>query len=68
MSRKPGNMPRSDYGIFLVVSMNREPLMLVEYKQQTDSDLGSVTTTDLAQVYLQGYYMLKKNFIIACCV
>ena len=50
-----------DYGIFLMVGIDRQPLMIIEYKQQTDTDIGSVSCADMAELFLHGYYSLKKQ-------
>ena len=38
--RKVGSQPRSDYGIYNRVGIDR---MIIEYKQQTDTDVGTVS-------------------------
>ena len=53
--------PRSDYEIFLTVGIDRQPLMIIEYKQQTNTDVGSVSCADMAELFLHGYYILKKQ-------
>lgn len=58
---KLGSQPRSDYGIFIIVGIDRQPLKINEYKQQTDTDVGSVTCADMAELFLHGYYILKKH-------
>ena len=61
VNKKVGSQPRSDYGIFLKVGIDRQPLMIIEYKQQTDTDVGSVSCADMVELFLHGYYILKKQ-------
>lgn len=65
--RKVGNQPRFDYGIFIVVGIDRRHLMIIEYKPQADADVGSVNCANMAELFLYGYYILKKKKSTSLC-